>query len=105
MSLQDPISRKRSLPNSALIDNSGVKKMKQEASSSSSTAPQAPSASTLSGDESMFSEQMYSAYVRSALDSLDKVSIFNMELWTRGFDIQYHLHKVSNEIQQVITGY
>lgn len=66
MSVHDPIQRKRSLPSP---NHKVLKKMK--------------SVDTVSPEE-MFSEKMYSAYVKSALDSLDKVSILD---WM-GLDIR-----------------
>ena len=60
MSLHDPIARKRALPSNEVMVN---KKLKHENISSEDKT------------QTVFSEKMYSAYVKSALDSLDKVCI------------------------------
>lgn len=64
MSVHDPLSRKRSLSNPNGQEGSASKKLKNE-----------DEATIDRNNNTAFSEKMYQTYVKSALESLDKVCI------------------------------
>lgn len=65
MSVHDPLSRKRSLSNPNGQEGSVSKKLKNE-----------DDATMDRNNNAVFSEKMYHTYVKSALESLDKVCIW-----------------------------
>lgn len=64
MSVHDPLSRKRSLSNPNGQEGSASKKLKNEDETTIDR-----------NNNAVFSEKMYQTYVKSALESLDKVCI------------------------------
>lgn len=68
MSVHDPLSRKRSLSGPSILEGTVNKKLKNEEEEEATLEKS-------SSSNHAFSEKMYHTYVKSALESLDKVCL------------------------------